>query len=177
MGCLAPPSPFHRRYESIYRCHQKDALQFLPLRVRYRPNRLIMKLVLLLLRWLRDAFSGAMLPPVPEKTLFQKIMDREEPGDILYEDDLCVALRDINPQAPTHVLIVPRNPIPSLDALTEEDESLVGHLFLVAQKVAAEERLTDGYRTVFNNGPDAQQTVGHVHLHLLGGRQMSWPPG
>ena len=118
-----------------------------------------------------------MLPPVSEKTLFQKIMDREEPGDILYEDDLCVALRDINPQAPTHVLIVPRNPIPSLDALTEEDESLVGHLFLVAQKVAAEERLTDGYRTVFNNGPDAQQTVGHVHLHLLGGRQMSWPPG
>jgi len=112
-----------------------------------------------------------------KKTLFQKIMDREELGDILYEDDRCVALRDINPQAPTHVLIVPRKPIPHLDALTEEDEPLVGHLFLIAQKVAAEEGLTGGYRTVFNNGSDAQQTVGHIHLHLIGGRRMTWPPG
>ena len=109
--------------------------------------------------------------------MFQKIMDREEPGDILYEDDLCVALRDINPQAPTHVLVVPRKPIPNLDALTEDDESLVGHLFVVAQTVAADEGLVDGYRTVFNNGSDAQQTVAHVHLHLIGGRKMSWPPG
>ena len=114
---------------------------------------------------------------VAEKTLFQRIMDREEPGDILYEDDRCVALRDINPQAPTHVLIVPRKPIPTLDALTEDDEPLVGHLFLVAQKIAAEEGLADGYRTVFNNGPDARQTVDHIHLHLIGGREMSWPPG
>lgn len=114
---------------------------------------------------------------VAEKTLFQKIMDRDEPGDIIYEDDRCVALRDINPQAPTHVLIVPRKPIPNLDALTEEDESLVGHLFLVAQRVAADEELTGGYRTVFNNGPDARQTVDHIHLHLIGGRRMSWPPG
>ena len=126
---------------------------------------------------LRSAFSKAKLPLVAEKTLFQRIMDREEPGEILYEDDLCVALRDINPQAPTHVLIVPRKPIPALDDLTEEDESLVGHLFLVAQKVAAREGLTGGYRTVFNNGPDARQTVDHIHLHLLGGRKMSWPPG
>ena len=117
------------------------------------------------------------LPLMAEKTLFQKIMDREEPGEILYEDDQCVALRDINPQAPTHVLIVPRRPIPTLDDLTQEDESLVGHLFLVAQKVAADEGLTDGYRTVFNNGSDAQQTVEHIHLHLLGGRRMYWPPG
>lgn len=114
---------------------------------------------------------------VAKKTLFQKIMDREMPGDILYEDYQCVALRDINPQAPTHVLIVPRKPIPTLDALTEEDELLVGHLFLVAQKVAADEGLTDGYRTVFNNGRDANQTVEHIHLHLIGGRRMSWPPG
>ena len=112
-----------------------------------------------------------------KKTLFQKIMDREEPADILYEDDRCVALRDINPQAPTHVLIVPRKPIPTLDALAEEDEPLVGHLFVVAKKVAAEEGLTDGYRTVFNNGSDANQRVGHIHLHLIGGRRMSWPPG
>jgi histidine triad (HIT) family protein len=111
------------------------------------------------------------------KTLFQKIMNREEPGDILYEDDLCVALRDINPQAPTHVLIVPRKPIPTLDDLTEKDEPLVGHLFLVAQRVAVQEGLTNGYRAVFNNGSDAQQTVAHIHLHVLGGRRMSWPPG
>ena len=124
-----------------------------------------------------DASQSVKLLPVAEKTLFQKIMDREEPGDILYEDDRCVALRDINPQAPTHVLIVPRKPIPTLDALTEDDEGLVGHLFLIAQKVAAEEGLSDGYRTVFNNGPDARQTVDHIHLHLIGGREMSWPPG
>jgi histidine triad (HIT) family protein len=79
------------------------------------------------------------LPLMTNKTLFQKIMNREEPGDILYEDDLCVALRDINPQAPTHVLIVPRKPIPTLDDLTEKDEPLVGHLFLVAQRVAVQE--------------------------------------
>ena len=124
-----------------------------------------------------DASQNVKLLLVAEKTLFQKIMDREEPGDILYEDDRCVALRDINPQAPTQVLIVPRKPIPTLDALTEDDEFLVGHLFLIAQKVAAEEGLTDGYRTVFNNGPDARQTVDHIHLHLIGGREMSWPPG
>ena len=124
-----------------------------------------------------DASQSVKLLPVAEKTLFQKIMDREEPGDILYEDDRCVALRDINPQAPTHVLIVPRKPISTLDALTEDDEALVGHLFLIAQKVAAEEGLSDGYRTVFNNGPDARQTVDHIHLHLIGGREMSWPPG
>ena len=112
-----------------------------------------------------------------EKTLFQKIIDREEPGEILYEDDQCVGLRDINPQAPTHVLIVPRKPIPTLDDLSEQDEPLVGHLFLVAQKVAADEGLKNGYRTVFNNGSDANQTVAHIHLHLIGGRRMFWPPG
>ena len=133
--------------------------------------------VLLLFKRLRDAFSDAKLPLVSEKTWFQKTMEREEPGDILYEYELCVVLRDINPHAPTHVLVLPRKPIPSLDALIEEDEPLVGHLFLVAQRVAADEGLTDGYRTVFNNGPDAHQTVAHVHLHLLGGRRMSWPPG
>ena len=123
-------------------------------------------------------YSTVKLPLMAgEKTLFQKIIDREEPGDILYEDARCAVIRDINPQAPTHVLIVPRKPIPDLDALTEEDTSLVGHLFLVAQKVAAKEGLTGGYRTVFNNGSDAQQTVQHIHLHLLGGRRMTWPPG
>lgn len=112
-----------------------------------------------------------------EKTLFQKIMDRELPGDIIYEDDACAALRDIEPQAPVHVLVVPRKPIKSLDDLTEEDAPLVGHLFLVAKKVAAKEGLENGYRAVFNNGADANQTVDHIHLHLIGGREMSWPPG
>jgi histidine triad (HIT) family protein len=112
-----------------------------------------------------------------EKTLFQKIMDKEIPGDIIHEDERCIAIRDINPQAPTHALVIPRKPIPSLDALTEEDESLVGHLFIVAKEIAAEEGLSNGYRTVFNTGPHGQQTVDHIHLHVIGGRQMSWPPG
>lgn len=104
-------------------------------------------------------------------------MDGELEGDIVYEDDRCAVLRDIDPQAPTHLLVVPRKPIPSLDALTEEDEPLVGHLFVVARKVAADAGLTNGYRTVFNTGPDANQTVDHIHLHVLGGRAFSWPPG
>jgi histidine triad (HIT) family protein len=112
-----------------------------------------------------------------EKTLFQKIMDKEIPGDIIHEDDRCIAIRDINPQAPTHALVIPRKPIPSLDALTGEDAPLVGHLFLVAKEVAAAEGLSNGYRTVFNNGQHGQQTVDHIHLHVIGGRQLSWPPG
>jgi histidine triad (HIT) family protein len=112
-----------------------------------------------------------------DKTLFQKIMDGELEGDIVFEDEQCAVLRDINPQAPTHLLVVPRKPIPSLDALTEEDEPLVGHLFVVARKVADDEGLANGYRTVFNNGDDANQTVDHIHLHVLGGRPLFWPPG
>lgn len=112
-----------------------------------------------------------------EKTLFQKIADREIPADIVFEDNRCIAFRDINPQAPTHILIVPLKPIPTLNDLTTEDEATVGHLFLVAQQLAAQEGLTNGYRTVFNCGEDAGQTVFHIHLHLLGGRPLAWPPG
>lgn len=112
-----------------------------------------------------------------EKTLFQKIIEREIPSDIVHEDDRCVAFRDVNPQAPTHILIVPRKPIPTLNDVTEDDAPLVGHLFLVAQQIAEEEGLDSGYRTVFNCGKDAQQSVLHLHLHLLGGRSFSWPPG
>lgn len=112
-----------------------------------------------------------------QKTLFQKIADREIPATLVYEDDRCIALRDINPQAPTHILIVPREPIPSLDALTEAHEALVGHLFVVARQLAASEGLVGGYRTVFNCGADAGQSVDHIHLHLLGGRRLAWPPG
>lgn len=111
------------------------------------------------------------------RTLFQKIADGDVPADIVFEDDRCIALRDINPQAPTHILIVPRKPIPSLDDLTNDDEEVVGHLILVAKKLASDEGLSDGYRTVFNCGPAAGQSVDHIHLHLLGGRKMNWPPG
>jgi len=112
-----------------------------------------------------------------DKTLFQKIADGEIPSDMVYEDDRCIAFRDIQPQAPVHILIVPRKPIPSLDDLTNEDKELVGHLFLCAKKIATEEGLHRGYRTVFNCGEDGQQTVPHLHLHLLGGRALRWPPG
>jgi histidine triad (HIT) family protein len=112
-----------------------------------------------------------------EKTLFQRIIDGEVDADIVHEDEHCVAFRDIDPQAPTHVLIVPRKPIPSLDDLKEEDADVVGHLFVVARDIAREEGLRDGYRTVINCGDDGGQTVYHLHLHLLGGRRMQWPPG
>jgi histidine triad (HIT) family protein len=112
-----------------------------------------------------------------EKTLFQKIGDREIPATMVYEDEACFAFRDINPQAPTHILIVPRKPIPGLDDIGEEDRQLLGHLFLVARDLATQEGLSHGYRTVFNCGRHGQQSVPHLHLHLLGGRQMTWPPG
>ena len=114
---------------------------------------------------------------MPDKTLFQKIADREIPATLVYEDELCFAFRDINPQAPTHILVVPRKPIPGLDDLVDDDKELVGHLFMTAQKLAADEGLVSGYRTVFNCGEHGQQTVPHLHLHLLGGRKMTWPPG
>lgn len=112
-----------------------------------------------------------------EKTLFQKIADGEIPSDMVYEDEHCIAFRDIQPQAPVHILVVPRKPIPSLDDLTEEDKELVGHLFLCAKDIAAKEGLERGYRTVFNCGEEGLQTVPHLHLHLLGGRILRWPPG
>ena len=110
------------------------------------------------------------------KTLFQQIADREIPADIVYEDDRAVAFRDINPQAPTHVLVVPRKPITRADEIEAEDEALVGHLFTVAREVAAQEGLSD-YRLIMNNGEGAGQSVFHIHLHLLGGRALQWPPG
>jgi histidine triad (HIT) family protein len=114
---------------------------------------------------------------VAEKTLFEKIADREVPADLVYEDDRCVAFRDLHPGAPTHLLVVPRKPIPGLQALEAEDAALVGHLFVVARRLAEEAGLAGGYRTVFNVGDDAGQTVPHLHLHVLGGRKLGWPPG
>jgi len=112
-----------------------------------------------------------------EKTLFKKIIDREIPAKIVYEDDLCLAFEDIRPQAPTHLLVIPKKEIPSVDGIAEEDEVLVGHLFLVIRKLAAERGLTSGYRVVTNCGPDSGQEVPHLHFHLLGGRRLTWPPG
>ena len=111
-------------------------------------------------------------------TIFGKIAAGEMAADIVYEDDDVVAFRDIGPQAPTHVLVIPRKPIPTLNDLQEEDAALVGKMFLAAKKVAEQEGIASaGYRTVINCNAAAGQTVFHLHLHLLGGRPMQWPPG
>ena len=112
------------------------------------------------------------------KTLFEKIIAREIPASIVYEDDLVVAFHDIKPQAPTHVLIVPRKPIPRMAEATPEDLQVLGHLLLKAAEVANLLGLTQsGFRLVFNNGPDGGEAVPHLHCHILGGRHLSWPPG
>ncbi len=111
------------------------------------------------------------------KTIFKRIIDREIPAQIVYEDDQCLAFRDVNPQSPTHLLVIPKQEIRSVDELTEADGPLMGHMFLVLRKLAAQEGLQSGYRIVVNNGFDAGQTVPHLHCHLLGGRQLGWPPG
>ena len=112
-----------------------------------------------------------------DKTLFQKIADKEIPAKLVYEDDVCIAFHDIAPQAPTHILVVPRKPIPRGGAATVEDQATLGHLLLTAGNVARELGLENGFRTVINNGPDAGETVPHLHVHVLGGRPMTWPPG
>jgi histidine triad (HIT) family protein len=112
------------------------------------------------------------------KTLFEKIISREIPAAIVYEDELVVAFRDIKPQAPTHVLIVPRKPIPRMAEATPEDLQVLGHLLLKAAEVANKLGLAQsGFRLVFNNGPDAGEAVPHLHCHILGGRHLGWPPG
>ena len=110
-------------------------------------------------------------------TLFEKIIAREIPANIVFEDDLCLAFRDIAPQAPTHILVVPKKPIPRVGAASPEDEELLGHLLLTAAKIAKTKNLADGFRIVINNGPHGGETVPHLHVHLLGGRHLTWPPG
>jgi histidine triad (HIT) family protein len=113
-----------------------------------------------------------------EKTLFEKICDREIPATIVYEDERCVAFRDIAPQAPLHILVIPRKAITRVGLAGPEDEALLGHLLLTAAKVARGEGVADnGYRLVINNGRDGGEAVPHLHVHLLGGRQLQWPPG
>jgi histidine triad (HIT) family protein len=111
------------------------------------------------------------------ETIFSKIIDRKIPARIEYEDDRCLAFHDVAPQAPTHVLVIPKRPIPSLADLTATDEALVGHLVFVATELAAKLGLGSGYRLVVNCGRDGGQSVDHLHVHLLGGRQLGWPPG
>lgn len=113
-----------------------------------------------------------------DKTLFQKICDKEIPATIVHEDDLCVAFRDISPGAPVHILIVPRQHLPRIAAATPADQALLGHLLLTAGNVARSEGIADsGFRLVINNGPDGGESVPHLHVHLLGGRALAWPPG
>ena len=109
-------------------------------------------------------------------TIFQKIIDRQIPAKIVYEDDRALAFRDVNPQAPTHILVVPKQPIGRLAEMTRDDESLIGHVLWVAREVAAQEGLDD-FRVVINSGAGAGQSVFHLHAHVLGGRPMFWPPG
>ena len=110
------------------------------------------------------------------ETIFSKIIDREIPADIIYEDDLCLAFKDVNPQAPTHFLVIPKKPIPKLSDAEQGDKALLGHLLLVAGQVAGEQGL-EYFRLNVNNGAGASQTVFHLHVHVLGGRPFSWPPG
>ncbi|MBN2476593.1 MAG: histidine triad nucleotide-binding protein [Pirellulales bacterium] len=112
-----------------------------------------------------------------EKSIFKKIIDREIPATIVYEDDLCLAFEDINPQAPVHVIVIPKKEIASADDVAEEDEALVGHLMVAIREMAAKLGIAGGYRVVTNCGPAAGQEVMHLHFHLLGGRGFSWPPG
>lgn len=111
------------------------------------------------------------------KTIFQRIIDREIPARIEHEDERCIVIHDIQPQAPVHLLIVPKKLIPRLAEGSAEDEALLGHLLVVAGVVAKKLGLSNGFRVVINNGPDACESVPHLHVHLLAKRQMTWPPG
>jgi histidine triad (HIT) family protein len=112
-----------------------------------------------------------------EKTIFQRIISREIPSTSVYEDDVCYAFRDINPQAPTHILIVPKKHIVRLNEASPTDQSLIGHLLLTTARIARDLKLDRGYRVVINNGADGGESVPHLHIHLLGGRSLRWPPG
>ncbi|HEY5702937.1 MAG TPA: histidine triad nucleotide-binding protein [Gammaproteobacteria bacterium] len=111
------------------------------------------------------------------ETIFSKIINREIPAEIVYEDDLALAFRDVNPQAPAHILVVPKQAIPRLVDAKQEHQELLGHLLLVAAKIADQEGYGDAFRLVVNNGEKVGQTVFHLHVHILAGRSFGWPPG
>ena len=112
-----------------------------------------------------------------EKTLFEKIIAREIPATLEHEDEQCVVIQDIDPQAPVHLLVIPRRPLPRLAEATPEDTALLGHLLITARAMAAKHGLDKGFRIVINNGPDGGESVPHLHVHVLGGRKLRWPPG
>ncbi|MCB1131425.1 MAG: histidine triad nucleotide-binding protein [Verrucomicrobiae bacterium] len=113
-----------------------------------------------------------------EKTLFEKIADKEIPATMVHEDEHCIAFRDISPQAPAHILVVPRKAIPRVGEAVPNDKELLGHLLLTAAKIARDEGYGEsGFRIVINNGPDGGEAVPHLHVHLLAGRKLDWPPG
>lgn len=113
-----------------------------------------------------------------EPTIFKRIIDGEIPANVVYEDEQCLAFHDVTPQAPVHILVIPKKEIASIDDLSAEDEQLVGHLFLVIQQIAREQGLAEnGYRVICNCGEGGGQTVFHLHYHLMGGRNLKWPPG
>lgn len=126
---------------------------------------------------LKRSSRGKAKPIMAEKTIFKRIIDGEVPAEIVYEDDRAMAFRDIDPGAPVHVLIIPRQEIPTVDDATEADEAILGHLFTVARQVAAKLDVSGRYRLVVNCGEGAGQEVMHLHVHLLAGRPLSWPPG
>lgn len=111
------------------------------------------------------------------ETIFSKIIARQIPADIVYEDDLCLAFRDVNPQAPIHILVVPKSPIPMVADAKDSDKDILGHLLVTAAKIADQEGYGDAFRLVINNGEKAGQTVFHLHVHILAGRNFTWPPG
>ncbi len=111
------------------------------------------------------------------ETIFSKIINKEIPAEIVYEDDICMAFNDVNPQAPTHVLIIPKSPIPKIADAKSEHQEILGHLLLKAGEIAKQLGVQDAFRLTINNGEDAGQTVFHLHIHLLAGRSFSWPPG
>jgi histidine triad (HIT) family protein len=110
-------------------------------------------------------------------TIFEKIISGEIPAEILQQDEFCLVIRDIDPQSPTHLLVIPKKVIPRIGNAQKEDQATLGHLLLVAAEVAEKEKLEAGYRIVINNGSDGGETVPHLHVHVLGGRPMKWPPG
>ena len=114
---------------------------------------------------------------VAEKTIFKRIIDREIPAKIVYEDEHCLAFEDIHPAAPTHLIVIPKKEIASVDDVTEADAQAVGHLFVAIRAIAAKLGLNSGYRVVTNCGHDAGQEVMHIHFHMLAGRRFGWPPG
>ena len=126
---------------------------------------------------IRDSYKGSAESLHVSMTIFKKIIDKEIPTDILYEDDFCIAFNDINPQAPIHILIIPKKEIPQLSLSDENDSELLGKLLIAANKIAEDHDTKDAFRIVINNGAKAGQSVFHLHLHLLAGRPLSWPPG